>query len=154
MNKQIIFIALCFFITQNASSQSLPYKSFSQFNGDFETYLKYNFVERADFYKGKTFGDLMKDIEITPIEYFCTYSMSTTQGVDTKIVAVTIVFKHTGEGGKRRRVSDPQLIIVWEIPFSYTPWKSFDSQYPSDKWVNQHYEFFKDKKIKLIWYGV
>ncbi|MEI8273857.1 MAG: hypothetical protein WCG08_14675 [Paludibacter sp.] len=151
MKKLILLIALSLFLTHNAISQTLPYKPFSQFNGDIESYLKYNFVDRSDYYKGKSFGDLMKDMETSPLEYFGTYLMPS-QGNDILVTKITLVFKHTRADG-RYSIRDTQIAIVWETPFSSTLWKDLNNQYPKNNWVIEHYDFFKDKKIKGIWYG-
>ena len=83
-------IILSFIITFTATSQTtLPYRSFSQFNGDIAAYLKYNFDDRSNQYQGKTFGDLMKDMEITPLDYYCQWMSTNSDKTSNPVISAT-----------------------------------------------------------------
>ena len=59
---------------QNTDTIALTYRSYSQFNNDMGAYLEINFDKRSDCYKGKTFGEMMSDMEIIPIGYSLIFS--------------------------------------------------------------------------------
>ncbi len=148
MKKQIIlFIGLIF--SYNVISQTVPYKSFPQFNGNMEAYLKYNFVNRESVYVGKTFGDMMKDMEINPIQSIFTFVLSNDKYNNTA-VTICLVFQHTNPKGNYS-IRDPQLYIDWEDPIPLTSVLDLDKSYPQQKWVSQYYDFYKGRKIKKIW---
>lgn len=59
--------------SNNTKAQcALPYRALSTFNNDTTVYLKYNFTDRADCYKGKTFEEVVTDLKI-PIASFLAY---------------------------------------------------------------------------------
>ena len=94
----------------------------------------------------------MKDMEITPLDYSCKW-ISPNPNNNSYVTGINIVFKHTKSCGKYS-VTDAQLSIGWETPFLLSLFKDLDKQYPCNKWVSQHYDFFKDMKIKRVRYGI
>jgi hypothetical protein len=143
MKKLIIFTAVLFFTTLTATSQTLPYRPFSEFNNDIGAYLQYNFDKRGDAYIGKTFAELMKDMELKPLEFTPIFRS------DSKSSGISLGFKFTSTA-HFLPWKDEFITIMWEIPFDDYLMLSLRKTYPSEKWVTQHYDFFKDLKIKKV----
>lgn len=140
-------VLICIF-AYTAKAQMLPYRPFSEFNNDIEGYLKYNFDERGNLYQGKTFAELMKDVEIKPLGYEVTSARSKTDN-KSYILQIDVYFNHK-IAYEYHPTMDAFLTIFWEIPYLSILEKDLEKQYPSDVWVSQHYDFFKDKKIKFV----
>ncbi len=68
MKKTIIFILLIFICAIGKAQNSLPYKPLSEFGNDTTAFVLYNFMDRAEQYKGKTLKEVAKDLQI-PIKY-------------------------------------------------------------------------------------
>ena len=64
MKKIIISMLLnMLFIHLHAQSE-LPYKSLSDFKNDTTAFINYNFIDRAEQYKGKTLEFIVRDLQI------------------------------------------------------------------------------------------
>ena len=93
--KRTIILAITFvcLFAHNAFSQQ-PYRTFKQCGEDIEKYLKYNFEERVEgnykLYEGKTFAQLMSDLEIKPLGFIHT----------------ALIGKHSNDGGSVITVID------------------------------------------------
>ena len=133
-----------------ASAQILPYRPYAEYNGDMGTYLKYNFEERSDLYKGKTIGDLLKDVELTPIGYSLT-SWYSQDDYKFYVFKIDIVFKRKTEG-QFSEISDEYLSIYLETPFAYEEIRPLYKKTFGKTWTTEDYEFLKDKTIKVIKY--
>ena len=65
--KIIITVVLSLVAFHSLFCQQLPSRKFSEYNGNIGTYLQYNFEARGEtYYAGRTFAQLMADLEITP----------------------------------------------------------------------------------------
>lgn len=61
--KKIILISLGILFTLGASAQcNKPYRAFSTFAKDTTAFLRYNFKERTDCYKGKTVAYTLNEL--------------------------------------------------------------------------------------------
>ncbi len=151
MKKLIILIIATFCFANNILSQ-IPYRPYSQYNGDKASYLKFNFDERGNLYQGKTFADLIKDIEITPIGYYVFGSISK---VDNRgyVLGIDLYFSHY-DNINYHPIKDIYLTIYWDSPILDDNVKLLEKQFPSESWVIQHYYYFQDKKIKMVKYKV
>ncbi len=148
--KKLILILIANAIVLSASSQVLTYKPYSQFNNDMGAFLKYNFEDRADAYIGKTFDELMKDAQLKPLAF--TYVVSYTNNSRTQSIGISLAFKFTSASRAFVPWKDEFITIHWQTSFDYSILRSLMNKYPENKWVNEHYEFFKNLKIKKIYY--
>ena len=60
-----------FFIHLHAQDE-LPYKSLSDFRNDTTAFINYNFIDRAEQYKGKTVEFVVRDLQIS-VKYIYIY---------------------------------------------------------------------------------
>ena len=135
---------------QNTDTIALTYRSYSQFNNDMGAYLEINFDKRSDCYKGKTFGEMMSDMEIIPIGYslIFSYYMNINK---TTVHSLDLIFQHASNGTENP-LKDIYIRIYWETPFESKELASI-KQYPRSNWVSQHADFFRNKVIKSIEYN-
>lgn len=146
MKKLIILSAVMIYTTFTATSQTLPYRSFSQFNNDIGAYLLYNFDKRGDVYKGKTFAELMKDVEIEPLEFLPILRS------DDLSTGISLGFKFSSKSHAYVPWKDEFITIRWEKTLESSLILSLIKTHPREKWVSQHYDFFKDLKIDVVTY--
>ncbi len=66
MKKIIIAILLSMFYIQLNAQNELPYKKLAEFQNDTTAFINYNFIDRADQYKGKNMGIIIQDLQISP----------------------------------------------------------------------------------------
>jgi hypothetical protein len=151
MKKLIILIILIVSFSVNVISQ-LPYRPLSDYNGNKAAYLKYNFDERGSVYVGNTFENLLNNVELAPLGYirFMAESKNDNQ---TYILGITVFFSNY-YSNNFSPLNDNYLTIWWETPFLLDEIKEVEKQYPANNWVVQHYNYFKDKRIKLIKFKV
>jgi hypothetical protein len=151
MKRFIFSILLCGLVFHSTSAQTLTYKPYSQFKGNVKAYLKTNFEQRKSAYVGKTFAYLLKEMEIQPVGFIGSYR----EMADGKVVCYNILlfFKHNNNRGINHEILDDYIVIVWNKPFSNTALIQLVKQYPYDKWVSQHYDFFKNMVIQDIIYN-
>ena len=68
--KKIILLSILIVSALCVKAQcNLPYKSISDFKNDTSAFVMYNFMDRADCYAGKTFADVITDLQI-PVKNF------------------------------------------------------------------------------------
>ncbi|MBP1637971.1 MAG: hypothetical protein H6Q18_760 [Bacteroidetes bacterium] len=125
-----------------ANSQTKPFKTISQFNGNVMNYLKYNVDERADYYKGKTVAELLKDLDIAPIGFHGWY-------VDSGTIGIQLYFKNYDEKNYSE-LADDYINIFFEKIIPRNEYHTIRKEYPTEKWVPQHYDFFKDMIIRRV----
>ena len=78
MKRTILLFILSVLISSTLQAQqTLPYHSYSDFNGNVAAYLKYNFEYRSRVYSGKTFAQMMNDMEIQPLGYIAIFQFPT-----------------------------------------------------------------------------
>ena len=147
-----IFVVSAFAVRaqQNTDTIALTYRSYSQFNNDMGAYLEINFDKRSDCYKGKTFGEMMSDMEIIPVGYSLIFSYYININ-KTTVHSLDLIFKHK-EDLKNNELKDIYIRIYWETPFESKEFASI-KQYPPSNWVSQHTDFFRNKVIKSIEYN-
>ena len=173
--KRTIILAISFvcLFAHNTFSQQ-PYRTFKQCDNDIKKYLKYNFKDRVgnnQLYQGKTFAQLMSDLEIKPLGFARVIKSSS--GNDSYLAGIYLFFT-CYNGVEYSEPKDEYLAIGFETPILHSSsatrekarlsppikgQKKYDSPsdlvdvYPENKWVSQHYNFFKDQKIEAINYS-
>ena len=68
MKKIIINMLLSVCFIHLHAQTGLPYKSLSDFKNDTTAFINYNFIDRAEQYKGKTLELIIRDLQI-PVRY-------------------------------------------------------------------------------------
>jgi hypothetical protein len=150
MKKLIILSAVLIYTTLAAKSQTLPYRPFSQFNNDIGAYLLYNFDKRCDVYTGKTFAELMKEMELKPLEVSPMFETTMDISSETYIVGIRLGFKFSSTSHAYVPWKDDFITIIWKTRFEDSKYQELRKQYPIEKWVSQHFDFFKDIEIKKV----
>jgi len=123
-------------------SQTKPFKTISQFNGNVMNYLKYNVDERADYYKGKTVAELLNDLDIAPIGFQGCFN-------DYGTIGIELYYKNYKEN-IYSELADDYINIYFEKIIPDKEYHILRKEYPTEKWVPQHYDFFKDMIIKNV----
>jgi len=145
MKRTILLFNLSVLISSTLQAQqTLPYHSYSDFNGNVAAYLKYNFEYRSKAYTGKTFAQMMNDMEIQPLGYIAIFQLPS--GTNPSIL---LYFKAERKD-KFHELRDDYITIIWETTISSESVVGLTKRYPDTMWVAQHYDFFKDKIIKRI----
>lgn len=75
--KKILLFVLGLVVYSSASSQNidtLVYQTITDFRLDTVSFLRYNFIERADIYRGESFSKLYEDLDIKPLMMGVGYS--------------------------------------------------------------------------------
>ncbi|MFT4222073.1 hypothetical protein [Dysgonomonas sp.] len=70
MKKIILTVFLVISLVKANAQCDLPYKSLSTFGTDTTAFLLYNFVDRVDCYKGKTYQTLVQDLQVPVYKSF------------------------------------------------------------------------------------
>lgn len=162
MKKHLFFFVISLVCIQLSAQDSLPYRAFESFKNDSVptfseedtlAYLAYNFGTRADYYIGKTIGDMIDDLELEIQDFastkcwYCEPNQSVIEGI-----SFFIQLHNSKRGGSPQDFHIETRID--EDNYGFIPSSMlFDlkKNYPSTKWVPEHYEFFKNIKIKTIW---
>ncbi len=151
MKKIIVLIVATISLAANVYGQ-LPYRSYSEFKGDKGAYLKYNLEDRGINYQGKTLGELFSSIELTPVGYM-NYLAESNNDNRTYTLGMDVIFSRN-LSNVFNPIKDVYITIWWETPFLFDAVQTIEKQYPPEKWVIQHFNFFKDKKIEMLKYKV
>jgi len=123
----------------------LPYRAFSEFKNDTLVNLVYDFETRSSCYKGKTIGDLLKDLELKPIAFTFTISQILDVGTEQKLVAIDLYVKQMNPE-RLSELKDYYITVVFESPFDpLGDFRNLRINYNPDKWVAQHYEWQREK---------
>ncbi|MFT4072243.1 MAG: hypothetical protein QM654_10065 [Dysgonamonadaceae bacterium] len=147
MKKTTLLISLWIVLLSNIdlAAQS-PYKPFSMFANDTTAFLRYNFNERADQYKGKKVSDVLRDLQISPKAFATASTMYL-----GKYSGLCIFLD--GNRWKLPAVKPQYIYIYWEGLQNLEPVIKLYRQYDNDKWVQQHYDFFKDMTVGKVSYS-
>ncbi len=151
MKRLIVLIVATISFAANVYGQ-LPYRQYSEFKGDKGAYLKYNLEDRGINFKDKTLGELFSSIEITPVGYE-SYVAESNYDNQTYMTRIVIFFSRY-YSNDFSPLHDYYFTIWWQTPFLFDAVQTIEKQYPPEKWVIQHFNFFKDKKIEMLKYKV
>ena len=149
----LIFAAIWFFNCSNKAQCTLPYTALATFNKDTTAYLKYNFTDRADCYKGKTFEEVVTDLKI-PIASFVEFDDGDTHGDSyLKCAGMYLYFTTYEDRDYREMVLNvffPAVIIEWETPFLKSILNDQEKITGYSNWSTTIYNLLKDKKVKSV----
>lgn len=127
----------------NAQNE-LPYKPFSEFQGDTLRYLEYNYTTRAEQYVGKTVGVVLEECElpITQVVNLGGVSMS------NQLTLISLGIRQIGI--KPSVFKDYYIEIRFATPPPYDKLIDVCDPWAKDNWTPQVYDFIKDLQIKSI----
>jgi len=117
IKKLILLFIFAWAAVYSAAQCDLPYKPLSEFNKDTTAFIIYNFIERADFYEGKTLKDVEKDLQI-PIKHIA----ETSDGNKDYIIGLIYIYD---EDKVFHLLSDKEvdfysIELYWEKPIGKT----------------------------------
>ena len=138
--KKIALILFFMPLFWQLSAQSeLPYKPFESFNNDTLAFMYYNFGQRAEYYKGKTVGEVLEDISL-PIKSFIRYM----SGYTTTCIIVNADPVY-------REFKSNYIRIFLQNPVESKKLVELMGGDPISKiWTPEIYEFLKDEKVKRV----
>ena len=131
-----------------AQRETLPYKAASMFEGDTAMYLEYNYTIRSAQYKGKTFGEIIGELEY-PVLYMAEITMISNFSSPSRVSILNMCIHQVGE--KFHLFKDYTLSVWFENPPDSEDFKKITGNYrdnPFPELTPQLYEFLKDLKIK------
>lgn len=146
--KQIITILLFATLCINSKAQcNLPYRPLTEFGTDTTAFIIYNFMDRAECYKGKTLKEVSKDLQI-PIKDFVIQRNFKNKN---KIPGIHIYIYPSKKVNYLRETNQEinGIIITWEEEFNKNS-EQFQKIYRKDEWDKETYNYFKGMKIKEI----
>jgi|GEM_PF-3282717 hypothetical protein len=146
MKRFIFSILLCGLVFHSTSAQTLTYKHYSQFKGNVKAYLKANFEQRKSAYVGKTFAHLLKEMEIQPVGFEAVIRDSN----EGTVSYIMLFLKRNNNKGINDEIKDYYIYLDWTKPIPNSVIVPLIRQFSPEKWVSQHYDFFKDMIIKNI----
>jgi hypothetical protein len=150
--KKLLIVILAFTCYTTAALCQLPYRPLSEFNGDKGAYLKYNFEEREDLFIGHTFAYLLSSSELPPTGHVRVMAISKNDN-NSYMIGIYLYFSRKFPNSFNP-FKDDYLTIYWETPFTFDDLQILEKQFPANQWVPEHYNYFKDKKIKMIRYRI
>ncbi|MDR2037860.1 MAG: hypothetical protein LBQ60_08050 [Bacteroidales bacterium] len=155
--KRIHFILLALImilsasqITAQRNGATLPYKPAEKFHGDTASYLEYNYVIRSVQYKGRTVGEILKELEY-PVLYIVEVQRMINPGNPTLIPRLSLSVRQKGE--KPSVLKDYYIVISFEKPILSDDYKKVANVPYSDNTVvftPQVYDFLKDMKVSGV----
>ncbi|MDR2037861.1 MAG: hypothetical protein LBQ60_08055 [Bacteroidales bacterium] len=155
--KKIYFILLALImilsagqLTAQRNRATLPYKPAEMFHGDTASYLEYNYQIRNVQYKGRTVGDILKELEY-PVLYIVEVQRMINPGNPTLIPRLSLSVRQKGK--KPSVFKDYYIVISFEKPLLSDDYKKVASVPHSDNtavFTPQVYDFLKDKKVSNV----
>lgn len=123
-----------------AFSVKAQYKPLSSFQNDTTAFIIYNFMERAEEYKGKTMKDLISNLKM-PIAYFhCGYDMHYFYNITLYVYRRSKVYSLEEAGGDANGI-----FITWK---NKIPVDLYDKL--GTEWNVALYDYLKDVEIKDV----
>lgn len=140
--RKLMFVLFIFICVVGKSQNDLPYKSLSVFSGDTTAFMIYNFMDRADYYKGLTLKEVSRDLKI-PIKYL----VETSDGNKESIIGLIYIYdeKKVSHLFEDKNVSFYCLKIYWDEEALIKKRKINRLNN-----IDAKYEALKDYKIKKI----
>lgn len=128
----LLFVSIASFI-------KAQYKPLSSFQNDTTAFIVYNFMERAEEYKGKTMKDLITDLKM-PIAYFhCGYDMRYLYAISLHVYPRAKVYS-LEEAGEDANA----IFITWKNKIPVGLYDRFGA-----KWTTL-YDYLKDVEIEDV----
>ena len=110
MKKIIISVLLSMFLINLHAQNALPYKSLSDFKNDTTAFINYNFIDRAEQYKGKTVEFLVRDLQIPVKHIYMSIVGEEVDGLYLGIYSSEDIFKL-----RDSTINKPYAInVIWE----------------------------------------
>lgn len=134
--KKLILLLLFVLIASFVKAQ---YKPLSSFQNDTTAFIIYNFMERAEEYKGKTIKELLTDLKMPIAHFHCGCDMYYCYTVTFHVYPQSKVIKLREEGGDFNAIC-----VTWKnkIPVDVDKF--------GNKWNAALYDYLKDIEIKDV----
>ncbi|MDR2004236.1 MAG: hypothetical protein LBQ74_14495 [Prevotella sp.] len=157
MKKLILLLSLVGICLASKAQCELPYKPLSEFNKDTTAFIIYNFMDRADCYKGKTVKEIEKDLQI-PIKDYVNIMKDGFVGLGLCMYNLNEIGDIKNNDGDYNYT----IYINWEDCITDTDTPRFRAYQEnnvrvSDKkprWKFIDYDFIKDLKIKNVYVDI
>lgn len=148
MKKILLLISLCFLFIIEGKAQ-LPYKPLSEFGTDTTAFLVYNFMDRADYYKGKTLEEVAKDIQmpVKHIVHSIIHRGGTFEGLGLYVYDEKKVFSLFDD----KDIEFYDIVVYWEDEIPIKKGENIVRKYKTTKEI---YEAYKDYRIKKVEVGL
>ena len=135
-------------IGQLWAQEQKPHKLAVTFKEDTAQYLEYNYTIRSAQYKGKTVGDILKELEY-PVLYIVESRFLTGPNMPTKVTGLSLGIRQVGE--KPNPLKDYYLDVRFENPPTFEKYQEagYDRNNPN-VFSQKLYNFIKDLKISSV----
>lgn len=146
----VILFALFFLLSlgQLWAQKALPFKAKTEFKLDTLRYLEYNFDKRSTYYKGKTAGELLKDLEYPVIYAEGIYKFMLDNSTEPpKLGGLTLGIRQVGK--ESNELKDYYIVISFENPPLLDDYLAIHDRQNSAL-TSQLYDFIKDLKISNV----
>ncbi len=149
MKNLLLFLVFLFWGLLSYAQCSQPYKAFSTFSNDTTSFLRYNFKTRADCYKGKTVAYVLNDLKLAPKSLVMFSSVYANKYEGICIYVDNTVSAERISNSKLKRQC---IYIYWDKLLDFSEALIIKRNYSSDKWVQRHYDFFKNNIVGEVAY--
>jgi len=125
------------------AQEKMPYKSKAMFKGDTLQYLEYNYnvTRSAEYYKNKTVGDILKELEY-PVSYIVDRS-----SCGDKLMSLSLGIRQKGK--QPSPFEDYYIVVIFANPPLFSDFYAlYDNKNPI--FTSQIYDFIKDLKVSYV----
>jgi hypothetical protein len=143
--KLILFALFFLSVGQLWGQEQKLYKSAAELKGDTLKYLEYNYsaAHSAEYYKGKTVGEILKEIE-----YPVLYIVEWVRGRD-ELISLSLGIRQTGK--EPSPLEDYYIVVVFSDPPKFSDFRALcDIDVKYRKFTPQVYDFIKDLRVSHV----
>ena len=142
----MLFVVV-FFCGHTQAQEQKPYKQAAMFKMDTLQYLEcnYNAERSAEYYKGKTVGDVLRELE-----YPVLYIVESAHG-DGKLGSLSLGIRQKGK--KPSPLEDYYLYVSFENPPTLDEYREASGatrDNPCPAFTSKLYDFIKDLKVRQV----
>ncbi|WP_163357671.1 hypothetical protein [Dysgonomonas sp. 25] len=146
MKKLLLTTIILLAVSSVKAQCNLPYKSLSEFKNDTTAFMLYNFMDRAECYKGKTLKEVRNDLHL-PVKW----AMSTYNKRRPTIsygISIGILSNKESIEKIRNNKHNNTIYIYWEEAYPINPEEDFDAIKNNNL---NYYNIYNNCKIKNIY---
>lgn len=154
MKQTNVFLFALFFLLsagQLWAQEQKPYKPVITFNGDTAQYLEYNYTIRSAQYKGKTAGEILRELEYPVLYVVGTYGIGLHTNIVTRLSALSLYIRQVGN--EPSELKDYYITIIFENPPIHAEYKEasgLSGDNPRPVFSQKLYDFIKDLKVSSV----
>ena len=147
-----VLFAILFTCGYTQAQEQKPYKQAAMFKMDTLQYLEYNYnvVRSAEYYKGKTVGDVLRELEY-PVLYIVETAFLSGPNMQTKLAGLSLGIRKIGK--EPSPLEDYYLYVGFENPpvlDEYREATGTTRDNPNPVFTSQIYDFIKDLKVSHV----